>query len=133
MRVWCRELTDDIPSGINMTGAIGFKMLGENVVYYRKIDDVIERISRDDIVVDGVQQTKRVFSAMDIMTLSMDYPTVLYPFLQRKIWEDKIGRVRRFTSYPVFIKPVREKLFAGKVIRSVCRKLSPGGCPFHGR
>lgn len=119
MRVWCREMTDSIPSGINVTAAIGFKMLGENVVYYRAIDDVLDRITRDDIVVDGVQQTRRVFGSLNIMTRSMDYPPVLFPFLERKIWNDKIGRVRRFAEYPVFVKPVREKLFTGKVIRSV--------------
>ena len=66
MRVWCRMLTDDIPSGINVTAAIGFKMLGENVVYYQKIDEILDQISRNDIVVDGVQPSKRVFHAMNI-------------------------------------------------------------------
>lgn len=120
MRVWCRTVTDEMPSSINVaTAAIGFKTLGADVTHYTQIDDILDCISRNDIVVDGVKQLSRVFNSMDIKRTTSDYPVVLRPFLHRKIWTDTIGHLRREGTCSVFIKPIEEKLFSGKIINSI--------------
>lgn len=120
MRVWCRTIADEMPSSINVaTATIGFKMLSADVTHYTQIDDILDYISRNDIVVDGVKQLSRVFSAMGINRTISDYPDVLRPFLNRKIWIDTIGHLRREGTCSVFIKPTEEKLFSGKIINSI--------------
>ncbi len=120
MRVWIRMLPEEHLSSINLAAAsIGFRRLGAEIMYFSDIKEISGALSRSDIVIDGVRQLNQYFKSLNIETNVIDYPEVLLPFAQRKIWKDTLGNLRRSFSGPVFVKPIEEKLFPGTVIRMV--------------
>ena len=119
MRVWCRAMEDGDYASINVAAAAaGFKASGAAVERYNKLDDVFGWVTESDIVVDGVRQTERVFQKFGIVRNVSDYPEVLLPFTGRRIWTDTVGHLRKGCSEALFVKPTKEKLFAGRVITS---------------
>ncbi len=117
MRVWCRTMADGDYASVNVaTAALGFKSLGAEIEKYEKIQDALHWITRDDIVVDGVSQSRMVFEKYKVLKTTMDYPDSLLPFAGRKIWLDTIGNLRKNGPLALFVKPVQEKQFTGRVI-----------------
>ena len=86
MQVWIRKLPDEHPSSVNTAiASCGFRRLGAEVTEYQDIKEILSRVSRNDIVIDGVEQLNGYFSSLGIHNNTPDYPDVLLPFAGRTI------------------------------------------------
>lgn len=109
---------------------IASHLLGEEVVLYDSFKD-IPFLSRDDILVDYITETRLVLDMMGLDIPIIDYPRALDPFYGRKIWDGKIGEiVNEPENWGVFIKPkAGSKVFTGRVVNGT-KDLMGIGLPF---
>ena len=117
------EMKIEIPHNVNIANAMyGFRELGAEIIPYHKIDEIYDRVNREDIVLDYIDQCNSIFSKFGIEPSIPDYPKVMDKFLGRKIWKDTINSISRSEekwSAGYFVKPVRNKVFTGKIISSI--------------
>ena len=117
------EMKMEIPHSVNIANAMyGFREMGAEIIPYHKIDEIYDRVNREDIVLDYIEQCNSIFSKFGVEPSIPDYPDVLKPFLGRKIWKDTINSISRSEekwSGGYFVKPVRNKVFTGKIISSI--------------
>lgn len=128
-KVWVNFIHDnsmgiDIPRTVNIANAMyGFRELGAEIIPYYSVSEIIDWVTRDDIVVDGIFQSDAVFKKFGVDNPHIPYyPEVLHEFLGRKIWMDKINNIagnKDKWSAGNFVKPVKEKAFTGKTISSL--------------
>lgn len=60
---------------------------------------------------------------------SIDYPASLKNFLGRRVWRTTIDSISNNPeSWPVFVKPVEEKRFTGRLVRSTSDLVGCGTC-----
>ncbi len=60
------------------------------------LDDVYNQITKEDIVVDYIQQCENVFAKFNVLNPHVDdYPECLRKFLGRKIWRDSINAISK--------------------------------------
>lgn len=113
----------EIPHCCNMANAMyGFREMGAEIIPYHSIDDIYDKVQREDIVLDYIDQCNEIFKKFGVTPHIPDYPEVLEPFLGRKIWKDTINSISRNEekwSAGYFVKPTRSKAFTGKIISSV--------------
>ncbi len=117
------EMKMNIPHSHNMANAMyGFRDLGAEIVPYFYLKDIYNKVTKDDIVIDYVHQCNEVLKKFNIFPNIPDYPKELEHFLGRKLWRDTINSFssdENKWSYGYFIKPTKEKLFTGKVVKSI--------------
>jgi len=117
------EMKIEIPHSVNIANAMyGFRELGAEIIPYHKIDEIYDRVNREDIVLDYIDQCNSIFSKFGIEPSIPDYPKVMDKFLGRKIWKDTINSISRSEekwSAGYFVKSVRSKAFSGKIISSI--------------
>ena len=117
------EMKIEIPHSVNIANAMyGFRELGAEIIPYHKIDEIYDRVNREDIVLDYIDQCNSIFSKFGIEPSIPDYPKVMDKFLGRKICKDTINSISRSEakwSAGYFVKPVRSKVFTGKIISSI--------------
>lgn len=117
------EMKIEIPHSVNIANAMyGFRELGAEIIPYHKIDEIYDRVNREDIVLDYIDQCNSIFSKFDIEPSIPDYPKVMDKFLGRKVWKDTINSISRSEekwSAGYFVKPIRSKAFTGKIISSI--------------
>ena len=117
------EMKIEIPHSVNIANAMyGFRELGAEIIPYHKIDEIYDRVNREDIVLDYIDQCNSIFSKFGIEQSIPDYLKVMDKFLGRKIWKDTINSISRSEekwSAGYFVKPVRSKAFTGKIISSI--------------
>lgn len=66
----------------------GFNELACEVVPYFSLDDVYNQITKEDIVVDYIQQCENVFAKFNVLNPHVDdYPECLRSFLAEKYGE----------------------------------------------
>ncbi len=127
-RVWLKVKYDngmkmEIPHSHNMAAAMyGFRELGAEILPYHTIDEIYDRVDREDIVLDYIDQCQTIFKKFGVVPEMPDYPEPLSPFLGRKMWTDTIDSISRDESKwsaGYFVKPVRDKAFTGKIISSI--------------
>lgn len=122
----------EIPHSYNMANAMyGFRELGAEIIPYHKIDDIYDRVEKEDIVLDYIDQCNEIFHKFGVTPYLPDYPDILTAFLGRKIWRDTIDSIagnEQKWSAGYFVKPVKSKVFTGKVISSVADLV---GCGNH--
>ena len=109
------EMKIEIPHSVN-------REMGAEIIPYHKIDEIYDRVNREDIVLDYIDQCNSIFSKFGIEQSIPDYPKVMDKFLGRKIWKDTINSISRSEekwSAGYFVKPVRSKAFTGKIISSI--------------
>lgn len=113
----------DFPLTINIASAIlGFREMGAEVIPYKEIEEVYDIIEADDIVLDGLYQCNHFFKKFDKIPHLDDYPKILEEFLGRKIWTDTINNIAKDEAKwgaGNFVKPVINKVFTGKIIKSI--------------
>ena len=100
---------------------------GEYKGFYKKhfLRDRFQ-ITKDDFITGDIDVMFHAMKKLGIEYSYNDYPEVLKPYLRRKIWEDKLGNVKKelFENFhlknPIFIKP-KDKLkrFTGFVLETV--------------
>ncbi len=99
------------------TASVGFKSLGFEVVKYLDANDVLNS-EKDVIFVGGVGMVRRRLANLGIEKQDeIEYPTELRKFLKRKVWKSTLKEIIRNDQVDIFVKPVKTKLFTGKVIR----------------
>lgn len=137
-KVWLKTKYDagmnmEIPHSYNMACAMyGFREMGAEIVPYHTIDEIYEWVTRDDIVLDYIDQCNEIFAKFGVVPHVPDYPEEMQQFLGRKIWEDTIESISHDESKwsaGWFVKPKKSKAFTGKVIRSIADLM---GCGSHG-
>ena len=136
-RIWIKTKYDpgmqmDIPHSINIANAMyGFLELGAEVTTYHSLDDVFDRISREDIVIDYLQQCNEVFHKFGVIPKIPDYPDALRVFLGRKVWRDTIDSIscnEKKWSAGYFVKPIKDKRFTGRIVNSISDLAGCGSC-----
>ena len=117
------EMKMEIPHSVNIANAMyGFRELGAEIILYHMIDEIYDKVTREDIVLDYIAQCNSIFAKFGITTRIPDYPDALKPFLGRKIWSDTINSISRSEekwSAGYFVKPVISKAFTGKIVGSI--------------
>lgn len=113
--------TEFISNEINSVNAFaaftGFSILGAEIVFYDSYS-IPEITSREDVVVGWISIVKQALRKLNIEPpTEIDYPTELYGFYDRKLWQSTLHTIYNDDSlYPVFVKPVLGKQFDGKLI-----------------
>lgn len=122
-----RKLNDNfasiMPYNRNIGLAIdGFHEMGFEVIYYEtgELSDVKKWFSKGDIVLDGIAQVNYCLDKFGLKLPSIEYPEPLQKYLGRRIWKDTINSISSNPDkFGCFVKPVKEKVFDGKVINSI--------------
>ena len=118
MRVFIRASHDDFPeTEIEYAAFQGFSALGYKPVFYTD-EKQLENCHPDDLVVGRVSAIVKHLKSYEITLENYDYPEELSRYLGRKVWTDTLEHVTSNSDmWPVFIKPVRDKVFTGFVLR----------------
>ena len=127
-KIWCKTKEDKgmgmlIPHNINIANAMyGFRELGAEIIPYQSIDEIYNWVTKDDIVLDYIDQCNSIFHKFNVTPYLPDYPDYFQEFFGRKIWKDTINSIssteEKWTAGN-FVKPVRNKVFTGRVISSI--------------
>lgn len=137
MKVWLKTKFDagmnmEIPHSYNMANAMyGFRELGAEIVPYHSIDEIYDWVTKDDIVLDYIDQCNAIFNKFNVTPNIPDYPKEFEKFLGRKIWEDTIDSISTMEekwSAGWFVKPKKDKAFTGKIIKNIADLV---GCGNH--
>lgn len=130
MKIWAKVRANGEYHSHNIAHAVfGFKELGAEIIKYEKIDEIYQWVTRDDIVLDYIDQCLTIFDKFGKRPHIEDYPDVLKPFLGRTIWKDTINSINSNPEkWGVFVKPVKEKAFTGKVINGPADLVGCGSC-----
>ena len=130
MKIWAKIRANGEYHSHNIAHAVfGFKELGAEIIKYEKIDEIYQWVTRDDIVLDYIDQCLTIFDKFGKRPHIEDYPDVLKPFLGRTIWKDTINSINSNPEkWGVFVKPVKEKAFTGKVINGPADLVGCGSC-----
>lgn len=130
MKIWAKVRANGEYHSHNIAHAVfGFKELGAEIIKYEKIDEIYQWVTRDDIVLDYIDQCLTIFDKFGKRPHIEDYPDVLKPFLGRTIWKDTINSINNNPEkWGVFVKPVKEKAFTGKVINGPADLVGCGSC-----
>lgn len=109
---------------------VGAYLLGEEVVLYHSFHD-IPVLTREDLIVDYIAETRALLDLMGITIPVYDYPEVLKPFYGRHIYEGIIGEIANVPeNWGKFMKPkAGSKVFTGRVVNGT-RDLVGIGLPF---
>lgn len=95
----------------------GFREMGAEIIKYEKIDEIYDRVTNEDIVLDYIDQVQTIMSKFGASPYCKDYPVELQPFMGRNMWTDNINSINTTPSkWGVFVKPVKDKAFTGLVI-----------------
>ena len=136
-RIWLKTRFDsgmnmEIPHNYNFANAMyGFRELGAEIVPYHTIDEIYDKVDREDIVLDYIDQCNVIFRKFGVEPHIPDYPESMKVFLGRKIWKDTIDSIasnEEKWSAGYFVKPVRSKAFTGKIISSIADLVGCGNC-----
>lgn len=121
-----------IPFNYNIANALdGALQLGLECIPYFRVDEIIEQYYLSDITLDGIDQVQYCLNKFGIEPQDFNYPDVLQPYLGRKIWKDTINSIASDESKwsaGNFVKPIKEKVFTGKVISSIKDLIGCGSC-----
>lgn len=97
----------------------GFREMGAEIIKYESLSNIYNLVTREDIVLDYIYQSQEILKKFGVMPSFDGYPKELQPFMGRKIWLDTIDN---FNANPdkwgVFIKPIKDKMFTGRVVNS---------------
>lgn len=109
---------DGIPINTNFYAAwLGFRDMGFDIVRYFR-QSGLDEVKRSDTVVGGLGSCHYAMHKLGVEIPSINYPESLHIYLGRKLWRSTIDQVSNdIESWPLFVKPVEDKKFIGKVIR----------------
>lgn len=127
-RIWLKTKFDnvmnmEIPHNHNFANAMyGFRELGAELIPYHAIDEIYDKVGEEDIVLDYIDECNAVFRKFGVEPRIPDYPDNMKPFLGRNIWNDTINSIASNEdkwSAGLFVKPIRDKAFTGKIVSSI--------------
>lgn len=121
-----------VPHNYNFANAMyGFRELGADIVPYFSFKELETVVTSDDIVVDYINVCETVFNKFNRDFSLENYPKEFNKFLGRRIWYDTITSFASDESKwsrGYFVKPVKSKVFTGKVISSLSDLVGCGSC-----
>ncbi len=100
--------------------AAGFREMGWENIGYQKIEDVLPQLTREDVVVDFVDEARQALAYLGLGLPSVPtYPEALCGFLGRTLWTSTIDRIAsQPEQWPVFVKPRDDsKKFTGVLVQ----------------
>ncbi|MCI5057763.1 MAG: ATP-grasp domain-containing protein [Flavobacteriales bacterium] len=117
MKVYIQTNESGIFYNINdYTAYVGFDALGFEIAKYVDADSVTD-LDKELIFVGGIGSIRKRLKKLNIqIPEEIEYPDDLNYFLGRRVWKSTLHEVMKENNFPVFIKPIRTKLFKGKVI-----------------
>ena len=121
MNIYVRVNFRDEYHNTNMTKAVnGFREMGAYIIKYHDISEIMNKLTKEDIVIDYIHQIQSVFNHFNCNYQLIDYPSCFIPFYGREIKEDFISNIAENEQrWPIFMKSKKTKLFAGKVIKNI--------------
>lgn len=132
MKVWVRNSKLNNQHSINTYNArLGFESCGFEVIEYEGVSDIKNSVSKKDIVLDGICQVNFILNMWGIAPDLFNYPKELTEFLGRNVWRDTINSIAsddKKWSAGYFVKPVKEKVFTGRVVKSLSDLIGCGSC-----
>lgn len=130
MKVWAKIRPNGEYHSSNIAHAArGFYELGVEIIKYETITEIYDLVTKDDIVLDYIDQCLTIFDKFGAHPHIPDYPEVLKPYLGRPIWLDTINHINSDPStWGVFVKPIKDKAFTGKVINGPSDLVGCGSC-----
>lgn len=130
MKIWTKTRANGDYHSHNIAHAVvGFRELGAEIVKYEKIDEIYQWVTKDDIVLDYIDQCLTIFDKFGKHPHLEDYPEVFKSFLGRAIWKDTINHINSDPStWGIFVKPLKEKAFTGRVINGTKDLVGCGSC-----
>lgn len=132
MKIWAKIRANGEYHSHNISHAVfGFRELGAEIVKYEKIADIIDWVTPYDIVLDYIDQCNTVFNKFGVTPYVPDYPEQFNEFLGRRIWKDNINSISSDESKwsnGTFVKPVKNKVFTGRVVKSLSDLVGCGSC-----
>lgn len=133
MKVWAKAKKIDkegtlIPVNVNVATAVqGFLQMGVEVILYEKLAEILQWVTRDDIVVSFIGDVDRTLAKFGVEAPSINYPDELKEHLGRRVWTDTLYSIYNDRSkWGVFVKPTEEKLFVGRVVNSLADLMGCG-------
>lgn len=119
MRVFVKVNSEGFPeTETEYTAWQGFQELGYKPLFFRNEMD-LRGCRPDDLIVGGISIIKMKLAEWGIEVPEYDYPFELMKYLGRRIWTDTLDSVLSDnTEWPVFVKPVKDKVFTGFLLRS---------------
>lgn len=121
-----------VPFNYNIANALdGALQLGLECTPYYSVNEIIDDYKLGDIVLDGIDQVQYCLNKFNIKPQEFNYPDILKPYLGREVWKDTINSIsnnEKKWSAGNFVKPVKEKVFTGKVISSIKDLIGCGSC-----
>ena len=129
MKIFIHANSHRLPHNHNCFRAYeGFSEMGFETVFFRSLSD-IEDTSKEDILVGYVGSTRRRLAQFGITPPELDYPAELQGYLGREICTGKLSEIANNPArWPIFVKPVEDKLFTGVVVRSTKDLVGCGSC-----
>lgn len=107
----------------------GFREMGAEIVKYSQIDDIYHIVTKEDIVLDYIDQVQTILRKFGVKPICEDYPDELQKYMGRRMWKDTINSINSNPEkWGVFVKPVRDKAFTGHVIHSTKDLVGCGNC-----
>lgn len=98
------------------TAFLGFNTLGFEVFKFKDVSEIKHK-EKDSILVGGIGVVRDRLKDLGIdKPDEIEYPTELRPFLNRKVWTTSLSELIKQQTLGVFVKPVKTKLFQGKVL-----------------
>ena len=122
MRVFIPKdsITKEIGNINFFTAYEGFSKMGWEVCFYEK--EPPSDLMRSDVVVGYINQVHKALMNLDVIVPNeIDYPEELKPFFKREIKKSTLWETNKLftdTQTPIFVKPVRGKMFDGRLIES---------------
>ena len=112
MKIWAKTRANGEYHSHNIAHAVmGFRELGAEIIKYETIDEIYQWVTRDDIVLDYIDQCLTIFDKFGKRPHVEDYPIALRPFLGRTIWWDNINSINNNPDkWGIFVKPIKEKV-----------------------
>lgn len=96
--------------------ATGFNTLGYQIFKFQNTKEILHR-EKDAIIVGGIGMVRDRLNQLGIEKQDeLEYPLELKSYLNRKVWQAQLHDIINKQTLGIFIKPVKTKLFQGKVL-----------------
>ena len=130
MKAYIQCLSDGTPMDYDVYNACcGFREMGWELVYFKKYSELASSHEIQDVIVGGIGMVRQRLNDFDVIIPNTDYPECLSEYYGRKMWITKLKNVNSDPDmWPVFIKPVENKIFTGRVVHSTKDLIGCGSC-----
>lgn len=106
----------------------GFKEMGFETVFFYN-DEQLKKSEKNDVIVAFFGPVKSRLRDFGIEVPNIDYPDSINKYFGRKIWKSTIDTINSNPDlWNVFVKPVNNKTFNGRIVRQTKDLIGCGMC-----